>query len=409
MWDWLSQFKELSLLGLASLPLAGALVFFASDSFKWSDPRGFFAQVRLFMNRTGSDSTASQVSAVSSAGYTSEVSYQIVQVSGTEGTVQTSSSSDTSKGTLSLILELPIKKLWQQNWYKYCLPNNSPLRKKEKAREQQQLSQSTSVSTSDSSCELKWWEPSKEKDTEEGVIYLLLSLITKWLYLQHAVNMKYISEGSKGSQGAGTQASSEFSLVSSSEASGSSQNSVDQSKIKSACDLNSGANGAQDTNNKLLNTLLLSSDPNRRCYLPPHVIDLTLTPGSVESKPQAAASAAASEPPTSTTAESTNQNISVERIKKGSLTGQIYYGLFDYWGKKRPVEQVTSDTKSTYIYLKRNTPLEYLLADEKPEETSSGSQHSSTEAVKLSLAKLYEKLQNQEVDLEDFKPKSKEK
>ncbi|AFO52215.1 hypothetical protein MHLP_03175 [Candidatus Mycoplasma haematolamae str. Purdue] len=409
--DWISQFRELTFLGIAAAPIAG-LFFLSKEQFHWSTPKGFFIQLKLFMKGGQGASAGQASSSVSHLG--SDVSYKIVKVSDESSsspgaTVESASSQPSSSQdkTLSLVLELPLKNLWNWSYYRYCLPEKSLLKRKQKEAQVQSSTVAATESSNSDSCELKWYEGYRaNEEAKENVISLLFNLFTKWLYLQHAVNMKYLSEldapQSPGTQASGgsISTSSEATFTLTSEASSTQASSgngqVDKSQLKKACDL-AQAPQSSETDSKLFKTLLLSSDTYRKCYLPPHTIELTLETGEA-SKPEAIKSAASSP-------AVTENDVNVERIKKGTLNGQIYYALFDYWGKTKPLENETSsEPKNTFIYLKRPNPITYTLEDLDKNTQGPGSPQSQPESSppKVSLAQMYEKLQSQEIDLEKF-------
>nr|WP_146612352.1 hypothetical protein [Candidatus Mycoplasma haematolamae] len=408
--DWLSQFKELTCLGVLTVPLAG-LLFFTKQQFEWSNPQGFFTKVKLFTKKPQS-SSVSPAQANSSVPKSNEhLRYQLVKVSDgrssssgvtleATSSLTAPSSGDTDNKVLSLVLELPLKRLWNWGYYRYCLPKNSLLKKKEKP---QTASVSAQSSTSNEDCDLQWYEGWKSnQEAEEGVVFLLLTLVTKWLYVQHFANMKQISnDDQKTQQVAGSPASysRDFVLIASSEPTQSQQSTVNKEQLKKACDTT--PKGSQD--HDLYKTLMLSSDAYRKCYLPPSTVELTLEPGAV-SKPEAASGPAGT--PTTVTSEASvssrqgEEAITTERIKKGTLTGLIYYGLFDYWGGSKELDSSHSqEKKHTYIYLKRTKQTTYTLDDEKPyRESEQGSQQTD----RISLSKLYEKLQSNDLDSKDF-------
>nr|WP_146612351.1 hypothetical protein [Candidatus Mycoplasma haematolamae] len=338
--------------------------------FDWSTPKGFFTQIRLYIRNANSGGGSSPAAAASTQGLNNGRMNYLIQKASSEITPSSSESEP------ALIAEIPLTKLGRSDYYRFCLPEKSSLKNTESAQVQQQTT-SAGAAQGSQSCSLKWFTYHKEdKENKEAIDYLL-KLVVKFLQLQHAINMMYLFHTGDRTQSAQVSQSSD------------SPNLNDLMKV---CE--QSASSSKEN----LKNLLLSSNPNRKCYLPPHIAEITLDLSS--DAPQTTSAAAASEEK-----QTSNNQITVDRIRKSSLKGTISYGLFDYWAEYKKVK-LKDQGNSESIVLEFPLPLTYTLEEE--ESSSLGTSSTSptqTNENKVSMSKLWRKLNDQDLKLEDFNPK----
>ncbi|AHC40440.1 hypothetical protein OVS_03455 [Mycoplasma ovis str. Michigan] len=95
--------------------------------------------------------------------------------------------------------------------------------------------------------------------------------------------------------------------------------------------------------------------------------------------------------------QTSTNSYSLDSLKRGTISGNIEYSLTDYYGKLHHFQlNGGSISSSIALTLKPNQKYELSL--------DSGSSVSTN--GKLDFQQLYDKYQNRDLNLEDFKPKS---
>ncbi|WP_232500247.1 hypothetical protein [Mycoplasma suis] len=269
----------------------------SQNNLNWthSSLNGLYTKVRLFFEIPSSQS---KQTASSSASFNSQQSlsnlYNIQQVN-QEPVTQ----SETIK---SMTVEIPLKYLGRTNYYRYCL----------NTKQEQDLTTSSvsQVSNSDSSgtqdCNLNYFYGNSEKDKKVDVGFFL-HLLTKWIKLQHAINMLFLFE-EEGPEHLRPSSSNDRSL---------------HEKLSKACNFSA-------KNNFSALTRLFSSpfSDSKSCLLSPSVLNVRLKT-SVASQ-----SSVTSEVQNSNT---TSQEINESTFKEGTIEGNYIYSLYDYSANPKKV------------------------------------------------------------------------
>ncbi|AFO52213.1 hypothetical protein MHLP_03165 [Candidatus Mycoplasma haematolamae str. Purdue] len=346
---FLSGWRSLSLLGLTVAP-ATAISYFATNGWgsKPSISSGLFTNVKLFID--SSNISKSLTEKTQGPLIKSRIdSHEVNRVS-----EEVQNHHYSGQLNLALIVELPLKNLGNKSHYRFCLPDSSLL--KNNRGEKVSFDPYEAFSKI---CKLDYWSfrAKPEKEIDRDLLVYLLDLIYKFLHLQHAVNMIFLFHSEPKAYEKDPSHESTY------------------TSLMRICGLDTSSRKTQ------MKDLLLSSNPFRKCYLPPKEVEVTLTPW--DSKPNTE--------PISKEKEDSALTLE-EQIKAGSLTGRITYGVFDFWGKPKALGDKKVSVDFTF-------PIEYALQ----ESSYSPKKHRSSNRIDLET--LYQKLQAQDLKLSDFNTK----
>ncbi|AFO52212.1 hypothetical protein MHLP_03160 [Candidatus Mycoplasma haematolamae str. Purdue] len=181
MWSWVSQYRVPLLALLSSTPLAG-LTFLASpiQVNQWSTPKinGLYTRVRVYLDNVPKEAQQQVQAAGSQAAL-------VTQVSSSE------QSSQTQQPKPAMVVELPLNRLGDISWYKYCLPEGSPLKKKGTSP----VAAAASSEPKSPLCSLKWFtRRDAEAESSAESIFYILNILPKYLQVGHVFNMLSVYE-----------------------------------------------------------------------------------------------------------------------------------------------------------------------------------------------------------------------
>ncbi|CCE66814.1 hypothetical protein [Candidatus Mycoplasma haematominutum] len=312
IWELAQHWRELSFVSLSLLPLS-SLLLFTGKQFDWSKPEGVNSYIKLFViDESSAAGTPAAVSVTSTSGGGSQVSksYEIVQVSAEAGGSRSSLNSK-----LALVAKMPLTSIENLSNWEYCLPTSSPLTTTTQVQVQAAVS---TESASSGECSLQKWSSSSSSGESKNTsgnpetIKYLLELASKYIRLQHQVNMIYLFHAKKQENSASSSTAS----------------SNDLSKVNGECGFKSDTAGEANSTSTLAQQMLLTSTAKVKKCLPfPLLVEIYL-----KLKSSTATTVASSE-------STTSSSITQEKIKNGELWGQLSYGLTDYWGNVKQVNR----------------------------------------------------------------------
>ncbi|AHC40329.1 hypothetical protein OVS_02450 [Mycoplasma ovis str. Michigan] len=251
---------------------------------------------------------------------------------------------------VDLLAEFPLKYLDKENWWKYCLPKGSKLNNLEKT---------VSTSSNDNYCQLDWYSSSHKHKNSESISYLL-RLILKFLKLQNQLNLIFLFYSEKSTQRP---------QVTHTGTNGNGQSWLD--KIRSKCQIS-----RQFNKDSFLKNMFTSSAPiSKNCLITPVKVDVTLSLNG-----------------TSHQVTRQTNTYSLEKLKKGTITGEVQYSLTDYSGNLHNFEFEDKKQSSALFSVFPSGTYKFKV------NGNNGN---------LDFDKLFEKYQSRELDLSDFNLKAK--
>ncbi|RAO95069.1 hypothetical protein DNK47_01510 [Mycoplasma wenyonii] len=237
--------------------------------------------------------------------------YEIQQVS------QQVSASQAQTERPALIAEFPLARLGQKNYYKYCIPSDSPLLK---------TSTQTTTSSDTTNCKLDWFgSNSTHEKTKKEEISFLLETMVKFIETQHVANVLMFYDKNTNFLNNGTTGGGSSQVFSS---------------IQQACKV-------KNKNSKELITELFFAP--KECLLSPSSARVTLELLSFPSLTQ--------------TNQTPEIQVTKEQLTRARISGFLRYGVFEYSAqpKKIPSSQNGGTKPHKTANLKVNWPLSFYL------------------------------------------------
>ncbi|CBZ40556.1 hypothetical protein MSUIS_04630 [Mycoplasma suis KI3806] len=322
--------KGTSFLALFSLPIFGISFYSNSketDPFKLGKASGLTTRVRLYIDGLPEQNQIVSATSVLGGGISDPSNnYQIMKVDNQQ--VSSPQPQPKNQRTPALIAELSLKNLNRLDWQKFCLPEGSILKKiNNNAAAAAAASSTQSTQNQISLCTPEWLSYSKDRTRENSeLIDYLMKTLTLFIQVDHVANMFAIYDEKTHYPNNN----------------GRSNNGQITEKLKSECKLDKTS-----TKEVLTDLFFTTSWKRKHCLLSPVTmkVNIDLKGRTKNQEPQSP------------------NSLTKEIISKGLVTGNINYGLFDYWGglRKIPKNGNNNDQKKIPIFRFFNKERKYAL------------------------------------------------